>query len=227
MQGTTALVAGALVGLLLWHCAEDAPRRRRPRPRRAASLPKKRVHWADELTEQREQREAFEVPGGQEMLQVNGTHVRSGVPLPAPSGTPQSPLTPYIQKAIDSLLTGPAAGTPQPVSVPEMRQALTRVLDRINARSPGLNLVLVSVDAPAALRTPQGTTVYTAIAHVHSPTKMFSSAMSVRLDVSPNGEEIVRDLSVRNAGQEPPLLDAAGPATFAAYEPVARYVPKI
>lgn len=145
-----------------------------------------------------------------------------------------SPLTPYLDRAVDTSLPADTAGEGVAFDRNEVKMVLQRVVQRINARSPGIELSLVSFDNVRKVVDVYKTLKYEADMQVHSTTKNFSSRVTARVDVSSDGKEYVRSLAVHNA-----KVDAGGPrpATdpsvgaherYAAFEPaVFRYEPKV
>ena len=152
-------------------------------------------------------------------------------PAPPHAG---SPLAPYLDRAVDASLPPDAAGESVAFARDEVKAVLQRVVQRINARSPGLELTLVSFDNVKKVVDVYKTLKYEADVQVHSVAKSFSSRITARVDVASDGKEYVRSLAVHNA-----TVDAGGPRPasdpavgsherYAAFEPaVFRYVPKV
>lgn len=155
--------------------------------------------------------------------------------LPTPgSQASVSPLAPFLDRAVDAAVPAVGAGQSVPHDADEVKGVLARVVNRINARSPGLDLVLVSFDNVKKTIDAYKNLRYEADMQVHTVRRGYSSRVSAAVDVSPGGKEYVRSLKVHNAAP-----DAAGPRAaadphiasherYATFEPaVLSYTPKL
>jgi hypothetical protein len=145
--------------------------------------------------------------------------------VPAPSSG--SPLAPALAKALDALgpLDAGNGGESVPFTDDEIRGVLTRVVTRINARSQ-LDLILVSFDGVKKRVDAYKTLHYEAQATVHSPSKAYSSKVSVGVDVGADGRELVRMLRVHGAEKDTSPLGTASVGEhdrYATFEPAVRY----
>jgi hypothetical protein len=140
-----------------------------------------------------------------------------------------SPLSPYLAKALDGMVPAATAAESVPYTDDEVRGLLTRVVGRVNARSPGLDLFLVSFDNVKKTIDAYKTLRYEADVQVHSKARMYSSRLTAVVDVSSAGREYVRDLRV-HAAALPGAADvraasevAAASDAYATFEPAVRY----
>ena len=157
-----------------------------------------------------------------------GRYMLPSVPRP---GDP-APLAMPLAKAVDAGARGPpATAVDAPFTADEVRAVLATVVDRINARTPGLALALVSFDNVRKSVDAYKTVAYSADAMLHSPSqgaRGVTSKVTVAVDVDSRGTHVVRGLSVHNAGAVDPASPApAGPLaaleTHARFEPAVRY----
>lgn len=142
----------------------------------------------------------------------------------------ESPLAPALVKALERALPSTGQGRPAPWAHDEVRDLAGRMVARINNRTPGLGLGLVSFDAVSKLVEPTGTTRYTFDAQLHAPAKGLSARATFRVDVDAGGREYVRDIAVHGAAKDVSAVRGAvvsGPTTYATYEPVVRYEPRL
>lgn len=183
----------------------------------------------------RQAREPYSVHVGVDRTYAADSAAGTLPAAPAAAAGTISPLAPYLDKAVDRLVPAAvgAGGQSLPHDDEEIKLVLSRVVHRINARSPDLQLTLVSfdnvkksVDAYKSLR-------YEADMQVHSVTKMFSSRVAAQVEVTSGGKEYVRSLRVQNAkadtdGPAPSGGSIAAHERYAAFEPaVFTYVPKV
>lgn len=177
--------------------------RRRPRPAAATTKPK----------------EAYTQVG------VPRTYAQNPLPLPGDA----SPLTPLLRKAIDAAVPMSAAAEALPHDVTEVRGVLERVVARVNAATPGLELALVKFDNVRKGMDTYKNLKYEADADVFSKARGFGSRLAVAADVTPDGTLYVRTLKVHGAqhddgaGAQPFDGNLAAQEQYAAFEPAVRF----
>lgn len=153
------------------------------------------------------------------------------VPTPGPAAAPpatQSPLAPYLARALDRALPPEGGGSAVAWTHDEVRELGGRVVQRINSRTPGLALALVSFDRVTKVADARGTLRYAFDAQVHAASRNLSARVTVRVDVE-GDREFIRDIAVHGAKVDASPLGAAdlgGLVDYAAYEPVLRYEPQ-
>lgn len=158
---------------------------------------------------------------------VNRTYkVPSDVQVP--DGTPvKSPLAKHLTGVADASTPPMAPGEPMAWSKAEIERVADRVVARINAKSPGLGLVLVSFDNVKKTVDAYKTVRYEVDVQVHSMTKMYSSRLTAKVDVSSSGKEYLREVSLHNARLDDSKIESvssiSGLETYAAFEPAVRY----
>lgn len=148
--------------------------------------------------------------------------------VPVPGDHHRSPLVPHLAAAVDKRAPG-VVGVEEaaPYSTQEVRELLSRaVVGRINARSPGLGLVMVSFDRVTKTVDAAQVVRITADVQVHSVKKMYSSKLTAKIDVDKTGREFVRALDVHSAKRDDSGIAGASSlptAQYAAFEPIIRY----
>lgn len=138
-----------------------------------------------------------------------------------------SPLTPYLQRVLDSAVPASAAGESVPYTEDEVRALLLRVVQRINARTPDLQLVLVGFDNVTKTVDAYKTLRYEADVQVHSSAKMYSSRLTAGVDVGSDGKEYIRELRVHSAMKDTSAIKGSNAIgshdNYAVFEPVVVY----
>ena len=152
-----------------------------------------------------------------------------GGPTAAPPAA-ESELAPLLARALDRALPS-APGQPVAWTHDEVRQLAAAVVQRINTRTPGLGLALVSFDRVTKLADVRGTTTrYAFDAHLHSAPRNLSTRATIKVDVDQGGRQYIRDIAVHGAAADTSAVRGSGGLAddvgYAAYEPVVRYDPQ-
>lgn len=201
MDLTTVLLLAALVAVVVLLAR---------RHRRAAAAPKPFADAAKETYTQ---------------VGVSRRYAQNPLPLPGDA----SPLTPLLRKAIDPAVPMSAAAEALPHDATEVRGVLERVLARVNAATPGLNLALVKFDNVRKGMDTYKNLKYEADMDVYSKARGFGSKVAAAADVTPGGTLYVRSLKVHAAqhddgtGAQPFDGALAAQEHYAAFEPAVRY----
>lgn len=153
-------------------------------------------------------------------------------PAPSADGATQSPLAPFLAKALDRALP-PPEGALQAVAWThdELRDLASRVVQRVNNRSPELGLSLVAFDRVSkTVDEATGILRYQFDAQVHAVRRDTSARVTVKVDVD-GDREYVRDIAVHGARLDVSAVRGTGGAAdghveYARYEPVVRYDPQ-
>lgn len=166
---------------------------------------------------------------------TNALQVQRVVPKPADMNTEStaSPLAPSLARALDraAVAWDKPGGRDAEWTMEEVRALAHRIVARINARTPGLDLALVSVTAVRKTMDADTTLRYQFDAQVHSPRQTLSARMTIKVVVTPEDKELIRDIAVHGAAR-PGKGDVPGSAgigthvDYGTYEPVATYVPQ-
>lgn len=165
---------------------------------------------------------------------ANATYMLPQVPKPPPPMSldqNRSPLTPYLTRALDR--DAPAEGgqtQDSPWTYDEVRGLASRVVARVNARNPGFDLALVSFDGVSKTVDAGKTLRYQFDAQVHSARQRLSGRVTVKVVATPDDKEFIRDIAVHGAKADFSTIQGsaglAGHVEYAAYQPVATYVPQ-
>ena len=147
---------------------------------------------------------------------------------PAPMQATDSPLAPFLAKALDRALPPAGQGREVAWTHEEVQELGTRVVQRINNRTPGLGLGLVSFERVSKVVDSAGTLRYEFDAQLHSAPRRLSTRVTVKADVA-EGRETIRDIAVHGARADTSAVAGSGGLAdhvgYAAYEPVVRYEP--
>lgn len=145
---------------------------------------------------------------------------------PVPKPDDRSPLTPFLAKALDRMApVATGGGESVPWTDDEIKGVLARVVGRINARS-NLDLVVVAYDGVTKTVDAYKTLRYGVAVHLHSPTKMMSSKVSVGVDVGADGKDYIRELRVHGAAKDKDD-DIPGSGSLAAHDQYAPFEPAV
>lgn len=204
MEAAILLALVAVAAWILWRHRRTAARQPQPAPSRPRGG---------------RRRERYTQVG------VSRTYLQRTVPKPGDN----SPLTPWLAKAIDPAVPAPASGEAVPYDDEEIRAMLLGVLRRVNARSD-LELSLVSFDSVTKTVDQFKTLRYETNANVYSKTKALASKVLVAVDVTADGKTYVRDLRVhgaaKDAGGAAPSNGIGFEERYAAFEPAVKYIPQ-
>lgn len=148
-------------------------------------------------------------------------------PLPLPNDA--SPLTPLLRKVVDAAvpMAAPTA-TALPHDQTEVKSVLERVVQRVNAATPGLDLALVSFDNVRKAIDTYKNLKYEADMDVFSKRRGFGSKVAAAVDITADGKQYVRTLKVHGAQRDDgtgamPFDDNLARQEYAAFEPAVRY----
>ena len=188
----------------------------------------RRRHWMRRRRVRCARREDFTTidPG------VNAAYKLAEAPrLPSPLDQNRSPLAPYLARALDRGAPPDAqGGQDSPWTYDEVRGLASRVVARINARNPGLDLALVSFDGVSKTVDAGKTLRYQFDAQLHSARQRLSGRVTVKAVATPDNKEFIRDIAVHGAKADFSTIQGsggiAGHVEYAAYQPVATYVPQ-
>lgn len=157
---------------------------------------------------------------------VSRRHVLPEVPKPP---VDNSPLTPHLLKAVDPAVPAPAAGEAVPHDEQEVRRLMAGVLQRVNDKSPGLQLHLVAVDSVRKSVDRFKTLKYEAHLDVYSKSKNIAAKLVAAVDLTAGGKMYVRELRVHGGAARDDKSGAA-PSNgvgfeekYAAFQPAVRY----
>lgn len=154
---------------------------------------------------------------------VKRRYAQKRVPNPALTDGRGGPLAPYLSAVLDPTLPPSAPGEGVPWSNDEMREVADHVVGRINAQNPALRLQVVALDNVKKTVDAYKTLHYEADVQVHSVTRMFSSRLTIKVDLSSGGRLYVRGVSAHNAERDTsgilPILGGASGETYATFQP--------
>lgn len=158
-------------------------------------------------------------------------YVLDRVPRPADQGAAtQSPLEPFLAKALDRALPATGQGRSVNWTHEEVHDLASRVVLRINSRNPGLGLALVSFDAVTKTVDAYETLHYEFDAQVHALPRNLSARVTVRVDVTSDDTDYIRDISVHGSKTDASEVRGSGGlnthVAYATYEPVLTYEPQ-
>lgn len=165
---------------------------------------------------------------------VKRRYAQKRVPNPALNDG-RGPLAPYLAGVLDPTLPPSAPGEGVPWTNDELREVADHVVGRINAQNPALRLQVVSLDNVKKTVDAYKTLHYEADVQVHSVTRMFSSRLTIKVDMSSGGRLYVRAVSTHNAEPDTsgilPILGGVSGETYAKFQPaitsvqVPRFMP--
>lgn len=149
----------------------------------------------------------------------------------APPAT-QSPLAPALAAALDRVLP-PPVGELRPVTWThdEVRELAQRVARRINNRTPGLGLEVVSFERVTKTVDSKRTLRYELDAQVYARSRNISARITLKVDSPVDAAERIRDIAVHGARVDTSQIAGSGGLAshvdYASYEPVVRYEPRL
>jgi len=156
---------------------------------------------------------------------VSRTYKQAVVPRPSQD----SPLSALLARAVDVAVPMPSSGEAVPHDQQEVKALFTKVLDRVNAKNPGLAIALVSVDNVRKTVDQYKSIRYEAELTVYAKARNITSKVAAAADLASDGTLFVRALKVHGAerddadAQVKPSNGIGTEEQYAAFEPAVKY----
>lgn len=153
---------------------------------------------------------------------VSRTYKQAVIPVP----DERSPLSPALARVVDPVVPMPTAGEALPYDHEEVRSLFEGVVARVNAKTPGLGLALVSFENVRKTVDQYKAIKYEADLTVYAKARNITSKVVAAVDVTAKGMIYVRTLKVPGAAKDTGVVASNGPGTeeqYAAFEPAVKY----